>query len=113
MGILSRMSSMIKSNLNDLISKMEDPAKQVDQLVEEMTEQSKLARQEVVAALTAEKRLAAKREELARELALWEDRAMKAVRAGDDGLAREALVRKNRVAQERERVETDYRTQTE
>ena len=32
MGILGRMSSVIKSNLNDLISKMEDPGKQVEQL---------------------------------------------------------------------------------
>jgi phage shock protein A len=67
MGILSRMSSVIKSNLNDLISKMEDPGKQVEQLIDDMQDQVKQARGEVVTALTAEKRLATRREELARE----------------------------------------------
>jgi phage shock protein A len=113
MGILSRMSSVIKSNLNDLVSKMEDPGKQVEQLIDDMQDQCKQARGEVVTALTAEKRLATRREELAREMALWDDRAMKAVRANDDGLAREALIRKARVGDELKKVEADYRTQTE
>jgi phage shock protein A len=113
MGILGRMSSVIKSNLNDLISKMEDPGKQVEQMIDDMQDQVRQARGEVVTALTAEKRLATRREELARELAVWDDRAMKAVRAGDDGLAREALIRKGRVGEELKKVEGEYRTQTE
>ena len=36
MGILGRLSTMIKSNVNDVIDSMQDPAKEIDQMVRQM-----------------------------------------------------------------------------
>jgi phage shock protein A len=39
MGIFSRIATLIKSNLNDLISRSEDPEKMLNQIVVDMNEQ--------------------------------------------------------------------------
>src|SRR5580704_13047722 len=75
MGIFSRLGTLIKSNLNDLISKAEDPQKMLNQIADE-------------------KRLKKQWDEQIDLSAEWERKAMLAVRAGDDALAKEALARK-------------------
>jgi phage shock protein A len=97
MGILNRISTLIKSNLNAGIDKMSDPGKQIDQLVLEMEEQQKKARGEVQSTLALEKRQKQKAEALAKSVQEWEQRAERAVTAGDDGLAKEALKRRAEV----------------
>jgi phage shock protein A len=104
MGILGRLSMMIKSNVNDLIDSMQDPAKEIDQLVRDMEDSAREARSEVATCMAEEKRLSKRIETLTAEARSWEDRAAMAVRSGDDALAREALTRKG--DQERERAET-------
>jgi phage shock protein A len=94
MGILGRISTLIKSNLNAAVDKMSDPGKQIDQLVIEMEEHQRKARAEVQATLALEKRQKQKVETLVRSVAEWESRAERAVQAGDDGLAKEALKRR-------------------
>lgn len=94
MGILHRLSTLIKSNLNSTLDKMSDPGKQIDQLVIEMEDSQKKARVEVQATLAVEKRLRQRCEALLKSGREWEERATRAVQAGDDGLAKEALKRK-------------------
>src|SRR5262252_7099036 len=94
MGILSRMSTFVKSNVNDLISRMTDPGKEVDLLIDEMEESARKARQEVKTCMAEEKRLGQLAVKQRQEAADWERRAMQAVKQGDDRLAREALARK-------------------
>jgi phage shock protein A len=94
MGIFARIATLIKANLNDLISKSEDPEKMLNQIVTDMSTQLDLAKKQVAAAIADEMRLAKQVESeqaLANE---WERRAMMAIRAGDDALAKEALARK-------------------
>jgi phage shock protein A len=98
MGILERMSTLIKSNLNAAIDSMSDPGKEIEQLILDMEQQARRAREEVAAALGAEKRGQRRAEELEAEVAKWQERAEQAVRAGDDALARQALERKAEVA---------------
>ena len=104
MGILGRLSSLIKSNVNDVIDSMQDPAKEIDQMVRDMEESSRQARTEVAQCLAAEKRLQKRVIDLDSEAADWVKRAETAIRAGDDGLAKEALLRK--AEKEAERAET-------
>ena len=104
MGILGRLSSLIKSNVNDVIDSMQDPAKEIDQMVRDMEESSRQARTEVAQCLAAEKRLQKRVIDLEGEAADWVKRAETAIRAGDDGLAKEALLRK--AEKEAERAET-------
>jgi len=94
MGIFARLAALIKSNLNDLISKAEDPEKMLEQVVVDMAGQLIEAKKQVAVAIADEKRLAKQAEAEMAKAAEWERRAMMAVRAGDDSLAKEALQRK-------------------
>lgn len=94
MGILGRLSTLIKSNVNDVIDSMQDPGKEIDQMIRDMEDSARQARTEVAQCMAEEKRLAKRVESLAAEARTWEEHAMRAVQAGDDALAKEALRRK-------------------
>ena len=94
MGIFSRLAQLIKSNLNDLISKSEDPEKMLNQVVLDMNTQLVEAKKQVAASIADEKRLAKQHEQEIANAAEWERRAMMALRAGNEELAKEALARK-------------------
>jgi phage shock protein A len=94
MGFLSRLAQLIKSNINDLINKSEDPEKMLNQVIVDMNQQLVEAKKQVAVAIADEKRL---NKQFGNELAKskeWENKAMLAVRAGDDELAKEALLRR-------------------
>src|SRR5438128_1515381 len=97
MGIFSRLAQLIKSNLNDLISKSEDPEKMLNQVVLDMNNQLVEAKKQVAASIADEKRLAKQYEQEMAHAAEWERRAMMALRAGNEDLATEALQRKKGV----------------
>ena len=84
----------MKSNVSDLIDSMQDPAKEIDQLVRDMEDSVREARGEVAQCLAEEKRMGKRVDDLAEEVKSWEGHAMRAVQAGDDALAKEALRRK-------------------
>lgn len=105
MGIFDRMSRVISSNFNALLDDAEDPAKSLAQTLKDMDKQLRLAKSELVRAVAAERQLKRKVEELEEELLKWEKRAELAVQNGDDGLARDALRQKRRVADELERTQ--------
>jgi phage shock protein A len=105
MGIFDRMGKVISSNVNALLDKAEDPKKSLDLIVEEMKDQVRAARKELVDAVAAEKVLRKKVDELDAEAEKWEKRAELALKADDEKLAREALIQKKRVVAERDRAE--------
>lgn len=105
MGIFDRMGKVISSNMNALLDKAEDPKKSLDLIVDEMKDQIKAARKELVEGVAAEKVLRKKVEDLDADVQKWERRAELALKAGDEKLAREALVQKKRVVGERDRAE--------
>jgi len=94
MGIFSRLAQLIKSNLNDLISSSEDPEKMLNQVVLEMSNQLIEAKKQVATSIADEKRLAKQLEQETANATEWERRAMMALRAGNEDLAKEALARK-------------------
>lgn len=94
MGIFRRLAQLIKSNINDLISRSEDPEKMLNQVVVEMNQQLVEAKKQVAVAIADEKKLLRQTEAEREKAQEWERRAMLAVRAGDDALATEALARK-------------------
>lgn len=98
---MGKLSTLIKSNVNDVIDSMQDPGKEIDQMVRDMEESAREARSEVARCMGEEKRLQKRIDILNAEGQTWDDRAATAVRAGDDALAREALGRKAATAAER------------
>jgi phage shock protein A len=107
MGIFSRLGTLIKSNLNDLITKAEDPEKMLNQVLLEMQQQLQDAKKAVAVAIADEKKLQKQATAEADKSKEWERKAMVAVRAGDDGLARQALARK----QEHDNIADQYQQQ--
>jgi phage shock protein A len=93
MGIFQRIGTLIKSNINDLISKAEDPEKMLSQVLVDMKNQLVEAKKQVAVAIGDEKRLKKQWDEQGALAKEWERKAMMAVHAGDDGLAKEALLR--------------------
>lgn len=94
MGFFGRLATLIKSNLNDLISKSEDPEKMLNQVIVDMNQQLVEAKKQVAVAIADEKRLQKQYNNEKSVLDEWHKKAMLAVRAGDDELAKEALLRK-------------------
>ncbi len=105
MGIFDRMGKVISSNMNSLLDKAEDDDKLLELNLEEMAEQLKRGRQDVVSAVAAEKQLRKKHDDLVSEVEKWDKRAELAMKGDDEALAREALKQKKRVSAEVETVD--------
>jgi phage shock protein A len=93
MGIFDRLSQMLRSNINDLISKAEDPEKMLTQILADMRSQLAKAKQQVATAIADEKRLRDQADTEYKQAQDWERRAMLAVQENRDDLAKQALVR--------------------
>jgi phage shock protein A len=107
MGILDRMSRLIRANINDLIDRAEDPEKMLNELLREMEVNIRDARMQVANMIAQEKELEADLQEAQRDSREWERRAELAVSSGKDDLAREALRRRR----DAESIATVYATQ--
>ena len=111
MGILERISMVIKSNINDLISKAEDPEKMLNQIMEDMERDHMEIKTAVAQSIATEKQLAAKYKENNDQAQKWQQKAELAVAKGDDGLAREAPSRKGIFSQTAEGFKKQWETQ--
>jgi phage shock protein A len=94
MAIFSRIGTLLKSNVNDLISKAEDPEKMLNQMLIDMQQQLVEAKKQVAVAIADEKRLLKQFENEKALSVEWEKKAMLAIKAGNDELAKQALNRK-------------------
>jgi phage shock protein A len=94
MGILDRVSTLVRANINDLLDRAEDPEKMIDQILRDMEANIGQARQQVAAMIAQEKELEADLSETTKLATEWSHKAKRAVDAGKDDLAREALRRK-------------------
>ncbi|MDR2731468.1 MAG: PspA/IM30 family protein [Treponema sp.] len=107
MGIFSRLKTLISSNVNDLIGKAEKPEKMLNQLIIEMNEQLIESKKAVAMAIADEKKLEREKDNNFAQSKDWERKAMLAVNAGKDDLAKEALLRK----QEYDNAAVEYQKQ--
>src|SRR2546427_11385010 len=91
MGIFDRLSTLIRSNISDLIARAEDPEKMLNQLIVDMRSQLAKAKQQVAGAIADEKRLAAQVDQEKQSAGDWEKRAVLAGREGGDDPTKEGL----------------------
>ena len=94
MGIFDRFKRVVKSNLNDLISKAENPEKMLTQLVVDMNEQLIESKKSVASAIADEKKLERQMNQNLAQGEEWERKARLALKAGKEDLAKEALLRR-------------------
>ncbi len=113
MGIFDRFKTVVSSNINDLISKAENPEKMLNQLLIDMNEQMIESKKAVAMAIADEKKLEREAMENKRQAEEWEKKAMLAVRATRDDLAKEALMRKQEYESYAGQLTTQWQAQKE
>ncbi|GMO14722.1 MAG: PspA/IM30 family protein [Spirochaetaceae bacterium] len=94
MGIFSRLRTLIASNINHAISQAEKPEKMLNQLLIDLNEKLVESKKAVAVAIADEKKLCRDTQNQKVQSDEWQRKAELAVRAGDDSLAKEALLRK-------------------
>ncbi len=93
MSILDRLSRLLRANVNDLISKAEDPGKIIEQALRDMRAAYAEARSEVADAMSQNAKLEREANTNRRMASEYEKKAEEALRGGSEDLAREALRR--------------------
>ena len=111
MGIFDRIATLFKSNINDLISRAENPEKMLDQILIDMRNQLAQAKQQVASSIADEKRLKDQADAEYKSAQDWEAKAMLAVKENRDDLAKQALVRHTESLQHANQLEETWQTQ--
>ncbi|HZS02557.1 MAG TPA: PspA/IM30 family protein [Chloroflexota bacterium] len=95
MGMLDRVSTILRANINDLLDRAEDPEKMIRQLLQDMENQLIQVKTQVAAAIADEQRLKERWQQNQQLADEWQRKAELAVQKGSDDLAKEALSRRN------------------
>jgi len=98
MGLFKRISDIISANLNELVEGLEDPETMLRQAIREMEESISEVTHQTAKAMANDKTLSRELERNRQQVEQWQSRAVAAVEADDDELARRALSRKNEYA---------------
>jgi phage shock protein A len=94
MGLLDRISRVVRANINDLVNKAEDPEKILEQSLIDMNEDLVQLRQAVASSIASQKRTEQQYNQNVSQANQWLSRAQLALQKGDENLAKEALKRK-------------------
>lgn len=108
MGILDRVSTLLRANVNDMIDRAEDPEKVVKQLIADMNNQLVQVKTQVAASIADEKLLYQRYQDNTAKSNDWQQRAELAVEQGKDDMAREALARRNSFQQTADGFKSQY-----
>jgi phage shock protein A len=111
MGIFQKLSTVLKSNINDLISRAENPEKMLNQIILDMRDQLAKAKREVAAAIADERKLRGQLDDEVKQARDWEHRAMLAVKEGRDDLAKQALLRQQEHAGRAQALDQTWKAQ--
>ena len=94
MAIFSRLTDLLKANINDLIDRAEDPEKMVKQIIIDMEEQLQNAVQGLGSVMATERDMLKKLKAAQDESKLWEGRAKDALKSENEELAKKAIDKK-------------------
>jgi phage shock protein A len=93
MGLLDRVATLVRANLNDLIDKAEDPSKMIKQVILDMENQLLQVKTQVAISIADQHMLEKKQKESILQAVGWMHKAELAIDRAQDDLARAALER--------------------
>jgi phage shock protein A len=93
-NIFVRITDIISANINDMIDRVEDPERMIKQIIREMEENIRRAKDGVIDAIASEKQLAKELEFHQKQAHEWGVKAEGALKADKEDLARKALARR-------------------
>ena len=108
MGIFTRFSDIVNSNINAILDKAEDPEKIVRLMIQEMEDTLVEVRSAAARSIADKKDLNRKIESFEHEFGGWEDTAELAIRKDREDLAKAALVEKSRASSAVDLLKQDY-----
>ncbi len=94
MGVMERLSTLIRANINDMLDHAEDPEIMLSQILRDMEGEIQKARSQVADMMAQEKIFNDDLKAEQNKSGHMEERAMHYVQQGNDAMAREALKRK-------------------
>jgi phage shock protein A len=100
MGIFSRLTDIINSNLNSILDRAEDPEKLIRLVIQEMEDTLVEVRSSTVRTIAERKEIERKLNQLGRDLEEWQRKAELALSRDRDDLAKGALVAKSKIAEQ-------------
>src|SRR5437868_9618457 len=92
MGIFTRVSDIISSNINAMLDKAEDPEKLIRLMIQEMEDTLVEIKASCAGVMATKKRVQRELEEARTRAQQWGEKARLAVNKGREDLAREALL---------------------
>jgi len=113
MGIFSRMTDIINSNINSMLDQAEDPDKMIRLIIQEMEDTLVEVRSSSARVLADRKAAARRLEQVQAEADSWEDKARLAISKGREDLARAALQEKRAIEEEIAAVATELKATDE
>jgi phage shock protein A len=100
MGIFSRLTDIVNSNLNSILDRAEDPEKLIRLVIQEMEDTLVEVRSSTVRTIAERKEIERKLSQLNRDLEEWQRKAELALSRDRDDLAKGALVAKSKIAEQ-------------
>lgn len=107
MGILGKFSVIVRSKLNSVLNRAEDPTEQLDYSYEKLQDELQEVQSSITDVTTQKKRLESQRDSLMDDIEVHNKQSRSAVKNDREDLARKQLEKKNQKLEQVEKLEAD------